>query len=175
MTKLLINFIKLFSITFLLAAVSSCTNEKDDLTQYINEIKSRAPKKIEPIPEFTSLPDFQYPENLKRRSPFEPIKAAVDHSAAPDQNRPKQPLESYGLDALKFVGTLEQDHHTWALILQPDGNIARIRAGDYMGKNYGKVIKVTPSKLTLKETVRVAGQWQQKITEIKLYIKPSGR
>ncbi len=41
--------------------------------------------------------------------------------AAPNTKRPKQPLEAFPLDALKFVGILKEGNIVWALIKEPNG------------------------------------------------------
>ncbi len=45
-------------------------SDENELSQYINSIKSRPAKPIEPIPTFKPAPKFVYPENALRRSPF---------------------------------------------------------------------------------------------------------
>ncbi len=152
--------------------LSACgPSEQDKLNLYINEVKARPPSPIEPIPTFTPLPSFSYPENDKRRNPFKPIEVSVGDDAnqsAPDQKRPKQPLEKFPLDALKFVGIIEQDGVIWALVSQPEGKINRVHTGDYMGQNFGQVIKITRTSLELQETVLVAGKWVKKTTTFNL-------
>lgn len=157
-----------------LMLVTACGDTREDLERYIHEIKSRPSKEIEPIPEFAPLPKFQYPEEQIRRNPFKPVEEKVDDSAAPDPNRRKEPLEAFPLDALKFVGTLKRDATTWALIEQPGGRISRIKAGEYMGKNDGRVLVIEDNKIKLEETVKVAGKWVKKITNLQLHTKESG-
>lgn len=149
--------------------VTACSGDNSDLLKYINDIKSRPAKAIEPIPKFAPLPFFKFPENDTRRSPFKPVvlrkNADVD---APDQKRLKQPLEAYPLDALKFVGILEQGPIIWALIKQPDTQVTRVRVGDYMGQNYGRIIVIKRDLIKLEETVKDTGTWEKKITTINL-------
>lgn len=149
--------------------VTACSGDNSDLTKYINDIKSRPAKAIEPIPKFAPLPFFKFPENDTRRSPFKPVvlRKNVDVDA-PDQKRLKQPLEAYPLDALKFVGILEQGPIIWALIKQPDTQITRVRVGDYMGQNYGRIIVIKRDLIKLEETVKDTGTWEKKITTINL-------
>ena len=149
----------------------SCSSSEDsELTRYINRIKSRPIKPIEPIPEVKPFPKFAYPETDSRRSPFKPM--VIERQSdqfAPNTNRPKQPLEAFPLDALKFVGVLKQGPMVWALISQPDNVVSRIKPGDYMGKNYGQVISIKDKALKLVETVQVNGKWEKK--EITLYLR----
>ncbi|CAM2996109.1 pilus assembly protein PilP [Legionella worsleiensis] len=147
----------------------ACSGDKSDLIKYINDMKSRPAKAIEPIPKFAPLPVFKFPENDQRRSPFTPVVLKKNADLyAPDQKRLKQPLEAFPLDALKFVGILEQDSVIWALIKQPDSQISRVRKGDYMGQNYGRIISITQEQIKLEETLKDSGAWIKKTTTLKL-------
>ncbi|MBL7479828.1 pilus assembly protein PilP [Legionella bononiensis] len=149
--------------------LSACSGDNSDLMKYINDIKTRPTKPIEPIPKFAPLPIFKFPENDQRRNPFKPVVLKKNTDLyAPDQKRLKQPLEAYPLDALKFVGILEQGSVIWALIKQPDMQISRVRVGDYMGQNYGRIIVITREVIKLEETVKDTGSWEKKITTINL-------
>ena len=153
----------------LLLLMSACGPAEDDLRRYMHEVKTRPPKPIEPIPEFETPQKFKYPENIKRRSPFKPnVVRERQDTQAPNVNRPKQPLEAFPLDALKFVGILKEGSTIWALIRQPGGLISKVRAGDYMGKNYGQIIKITEDSVLLQETMQVGGKWEKKMITLKL-------
>lgn len=147
----------------------SCSGDKSDLIKYINDVKSRKAKPIEPIPQFAPLPFFDFPENDNRRNPFKPVdqKKRIDLNA-PDQKRSKQPLEAFQLDALKFVGTLKEGSEIWALIKQPDGQIVRVRSGNYMGQNYGRIISINNDLIKIEETTKDSGKWEKHITTITL-------
>lgn len=161
-----INILLIGSLSLLLMA---CSGDNSDLTKYINDIKARPAIKIEPIPQFAPLPIFKFPENDNRRNPFKPVdqkkRADVD---APDQKRVKQPLEAFPLDALKFVGTLKQGNEIWALIKLPGKQVSRIRVGEYMGQNYGRVILIKNEFIKLEETIKNSGTWEKHITTINL-------
>lgn len=161
--------LKIVYVGLLSLLITACSGDNSDLIKYMNDIKSRPAKAIEPMPKFAPLPIFNFPENDTRRSPFKPtvLKKNTDIDA-PDQKRLKQPLEAFPLDALKFVGILEQGPVIWALIKQPDTQIARVRVGDYMGQNYGRIIVIKRDLIKLEETVKDTGTWEKKITTINL-------
>lgn len=150
--------------------LSSCSGDNSDLVKYMNDVKARPPMKIEPILQLAPLPIFKFPENDNRRNPFKPIdqKKRTD-LFEPDQKRPKQALEAFPLNGLKFVGTLKEGSAIWALIKRPDVQISRIRVGQYMGQNYGRVILIKNDFINLEETVKNSGTWEKHITTIKLY------
>ena len=89
--------------------------------------------------------------------------------SAPDQKRPKQPLEAFPLDALKFVGILKEGNQLWGLILNPEKKIVPIKIGDYMGQNYGQVIAIKNEEIKLQETIKSSsGTWEKHITTLHL-------
>lgn len=51
----------------------ACSSDNDDLRQYINEVKHRKTREVAPIPTFSPLPTFKFPDNGDRRNPFKPI------------------------------------------------------------------------------------------------------
>ncbi|KTD06171.1 Tfp pilus assembly protein PilP [Legionella gratiana] len=157
-------------ICFISLFLVACTDDNEDLRKYIDEVKQRKTRQIESLPSFAPLPSFKFPDNSNRRSPFKPMsqKKVVDVNA-PDKNRPKQPLEAYPLDALKFVGTLKQDNEIWALIKLPNMGITSVRIGDYMGQNYGRIVLIKNDSMELIETTQSSGKWKTHRTKIKLY------
>ncbi|WP_412754117.1 pilus assembly protein PilP [Legionella londiniensis] len=158
---------KLYLLGFSL--LTACAPAEDDLQRYMHEIKSRPSRPIEPIPEFETPQKFKYPEEEKRRSPFKPIVALEKKDLlAPNLDRPRQPLEAFPLDALKFVGILKEGPTIWGLISQPGGLITRVKPGDYMGKNFGQIIKITEDTILLQETVQIGGKWEKKTITLKL-------
>lgn len=86
----------------------------NDLQEYVAEVKARPPTPIDPIPQITQAETFLYvAEN--RRDPFVPTDVVEDvlgesteEGPRPDPNRRKEELESFPLDALKMVGTLDR-------------------------------------------------------------------
>jgi len=162
--------IALLLILIQLTGLTACSSSADtELSHYISEIKARKARPIEPIPQFPPLAKFTYPESDSRRSPFKPkeVLSEVD-KLAPDPNRPKQPLEKFPLDSLKFVGLLKQNAMVWALMSQPNGEVARVKLGDYMGQNFGKVVSINTKSLKLEELVQVEGKWKKQTTTINL-------
>ena len=63
---------------------------------------------------------------------------APPEQAAPDLNRPKEPLEAFPLESIQMLGTITQNRETFALV-KAGPNLYRIRKGNYMGLNFGVV------------------------------------
>ena len=105
-------------------------------------------------------------------NPFKARKSIVDANSKlqPDMNRPREPLESYPLESLKFVGSMEKQQLTYGLIQTPDNSVQQVKIGNYMGQNFGMVTDITESGVTLKEIVRdeMTGDWQERTANVDL-------
>ncbi|HBS26658.1 MAG TPA: pilus assembly protein PilP [Gammaproteobacteria bacterium] len=134
-----------------------CEHDNSDLDTYIDAVKAKPASDIAAIPEVTAYQPFNYPDH--QRSPFDDgvlaAKLVTEHkpvgSIKVDQHRSKEYLESFPLDALKMVGTMQQGGQEWALIRTPEGTIQRVRVGNYMGQNHGKITTVTDNSVKLSE------------------------
>ena len=67
--------------------------------------------------------------------------------------RARDPLEDYSLESLTMVGSLQLDNVRWALIRSKDGIVHRRSLSDYMGKNNGRILKVTEDSVELQELI----------------------
>jgi type IV pilus assembly protein PilP len=142
---------------------NTCYSAKElDLNAKIKIIKSMPLRPIADLPEFKSPEKFRYPENDSRRNPFVP-KAL---SFIPNNKRVKEPLESYPLDDLKFVGVIKEGQRTWALIQEPNGFIFRVHIGNYIGQNFGKIIDIKEKMIKLEETVKISNKWKKRVSYI---------
>ena len=158
-----------------LLALGGCGGGEDDLDQFINEVKGRTSKVIEPLPQIKQYQAFAYVAG-DRRDPFETnliTRAQRDASAGsgvhPDFNRNREPLEDFPLDSLRMVGIIQIKQQSYALIKAPDGVIHRIAIGDHMGQNYGKVTKVTEAEIELTEIIPDSfGGWMQRPASLGL-------
>jgi type IV pilus assembly protein PilP len=143
----------------LATGLQGCSQSNQDLRDYIDEIKSQPTGDIPPIPVIPPYDPFEYPEHF--RDPFDASIVAPDLQPMPqstsgiriDKNRAKEYLESFPLDALHMVGTMQQNGSLWALLKTPDGTIQRTRVGNYAGQNYGRITKITDMKVELIEIV----------------------
>lgn len=154
-----VSFLMLLTATLLLSACAGDA-QFDDLRTQMNDIKGKPKGRIEPAPEFKVYKAFSY-SAAALRSPFEPpvdveLAALPEQrsSVKPDLNRPKEVLEQFGIDSLAMVGTLERPGQgLFALVRDPDQGLHRVRIGNYMGRNFGKITSVTPAKVDVIEIV----------------------
>ncbi len=144
----------------LISLISGCaSNDMTDLRSFIEEVKQRPPGRIEPLPEIKEVETYAYTSH-ELRNPFAPeAETETQQSASnnsglkPDFNRRKEELEAFSLDTLRMVGTLEQNASIWGLIKSNDGTIYRVKPGNYMGTNYGKINEVLEDKIELTEII----------------------
>jgi type IV pilus assembly protein PilP len=154
-------FGRVFISLMLLVLMVGCANPNlDELQQYVNERKALPPGRIEPLPEIKQISTFVY-EAQGRRDPFVESNedgsqetGLVEGGISPDFNRRREELESYTLDAIRMVGILEQSGVTWGLVKTKEGTIHRVKTGNYMGQNHGRIIQITEDKIELTEIVQ---------------------
>lgn len=155
--------------------LSACADKDvSDLEKEISAIKARPKQQIEPLPEIKVIQPFIFkPEGL--RDPFKAIEIsdqeidAATGGLRPDASRVKEELESYSLDSLRMVGTIDLDDHLWGLIKASDGTIHRVKVGNYMGKSYGKIIHIDEERIELVELVPdKPGTWREQQASIAL-------
>ena len=127
----------------LVLAGCGSSNQYEDLTQYMDEIRARPHGKIEPLPDFTPYEAFTYSASGER-SPFdEPITSqrrdlSFNAAVRPDPNRTKQFLEGFALVLSVWWARLTMMAATHALV-NIDGSVYRVKVGDYMGRNHGRM------------------------------------
>jgi type IV pilus assembly protein PilP len=90
---------------------------------------------------------------------------------ASEINRRKEPLEAYPLDSMEMVGSVTKQARPTAL-LRVDKLLYQVKLGDYLGQNYGKIIKITETDIALREIVQdAAGEWIERNTLLELQEK----
>ncbi|WP_419811902.1 pilus assembly protein PilP [Bacterioplanoides sp.] len=140
-----------------------CSNSGDvsDLKMFVSDTLSQPRGRISPIPVFKPYEFFNY-SAAGLRSPFElPVIVDADiiipqeqDDVAPDFDRPKEHLEQFAFGELSMVGTMQGlDNTLWALVRASDGGVVRIREGQFMGQNHGRVVSIQENRLNVIEIV----------------------
>jgi type IV pilus assembly protein PilP len=169
--------IRLALIIQLCLLLLACGGGKgDDLDKFMEDSAKDMHAKIEPLPEVKPYVPLQYNADGSLSDPFKPRKALATNTAAgnntlqPDMNRPKEALEAYPLESLKYVGSIEKAKLKFALIRAPDNNIQQVKIGNYMGQNFGMVIDITDSSVMLKEIAQdeLSGDWVERSASVNL-------
>ncbi len=155
-------------------SLTACGADMSDLERYVAEVKARKSKAIDPIPQPKQFESFTYDPG-ERRDPFvelineQPASAAISSGPRPDLNRNREALEEFPLDALRMAGTITSPNGMFALVRAPDGVIHRITRKNHMGQNYGEVVAISESEISLLELVPDGfGGWTQRPASLTL-------
>jgi type IV pilus assembly protein PilP len=138
-----------------LALLSGCSSEMDELQAQVAEIKSRPGERIEPLPQIKAYESFTYNAS-SMRSPFVPSAPArtdVASAVRPDSKRTREFLEQFPLDTMQMVGTLQLQGRNFGLVQGKDGLVHRVLPGNFMGQNDGRIVSITPTRISIIEIV----------------------
>ncbi|HJV68544.1 pilus assembly protein PilP [Ideonella sp.] len=161
------------------AILAGCGANTDELTQWMDEQKREVKPSVEPI----VAPKKFVPQPYASISGIEPFSSQKIGSGtridggqtnamlAAQLRRRKEPLEAYPLDAMKMVGTVTRQGSPHALI-EVDKLLHYVKAGEYIGQNYGQITKIGETELSLRELVQdAAGEWIERTTTLQLQEK----
>lgn len=167
-----------------LAVLTGCvSSDMSDLQQQVQQILARPGGRIEPLPEIKPYEAYVY-QSAKQgaRDPFQLFYQAPANVAEKDENaglteeqikevryRNKEELESFELDSLRMVGTLEDKNTQWGIVRDPTGTVHRVKVGNYMGTNIGKILNIYEDRIELREIVRNPdGRWAEREAALAL-------
>ena len=152
--------------------LAACGGEShQDLRAWMAEQGKGTRGRLDPVPQIKPYEPFAYnafdlPDPFKPRK-IEPTKGGS--KLAPDLGRRREPLESFPLESLTMVGTLEKNKAMYALIRTPEKDIYQVRQGNYLGQNFGVIVDISDSELKLKELVQDgAGDWAERSSALNL-------
>lgn len=167
---------KAFLMAALLAiSLAGCGGEEfQDLRDFVNNAGADMRGKVEPPPDIKPYEPFAYDNSTSLPDPFRPRKQDARSSNRagqnqPDLDRPKEELEDYPLESLKMVGYLYQRNVGHAVIRSSEGKIYRVKAGNYIGLNFGQILSVSETEVKIKEMVQdSAGDWTERESSLQL-------
>ena len=161
----------------LLFVLQGCTDGGvHEVQQWMEGVKRETRVSIAPLSEPKKFAPFAYSPN-GAVDPYSPSKLTIALANAqagsnsgfkPDLDRRREPLESYPLDSLIMVGTLQKAGLSYAL-LQTDKTVFRAKVGNYVGQNLGMITKITETEVDIKEIVQdAAGDWVERKAKLEL-------
>ncbi|MEQ1916543.1 MAG: pilus assembly protein PilP [Gallionella sp.] len=166
---------KLIYAALLSIILVGCGGEEfQDLRDYVKNSGADLRGKIPPAPEVKPYEPFAYDNATNLPDPFKPRKPDLRSGGRsglnqPDLDRPKEALEEFPLEALKMVGYLEQKNVGYAVVRAPDTKIYRVKAGNYLGLNFGKILEVQGTEVKIKEMVQdSSGDWTERMSTLQL-------
>ncbi|TSE20220.1 Pilus assembly protein, PilP [Tepidimonas alkaliphilus] len=161
-----------------LIGLTGCAPQQDDLHAWMQEQRARASMTVEPLkPPTVFQPEtFQGIQGVSPFSDEKLVRALRSDSATAvasrllqaEQQRSREPLEEFPLDAFTMVGTLERAGRRVALV-RVNGVLHQVRVGQYLGQNFGRITAISESQITLREIVQDAsGEWIERNATLQL-------
>lgn len=149
----------MFGVVLGVTLVSGCASRVDSVTAEMKQIHNEPTLPITPAPVFLPVPTFTYAAQ-GLRNPFLPsslaeeLKVMAGRHVMPDLNRPPQFLEQFAIETLFMRGTIHNAKGPlFGLIEDPHGGVMRVQVGNYIGKNYGRIVGITPTQINVVEVV----------------------
>ena len=162
-----------------LLSLAACGGEQQELAQWMDQQRKEVKPDVQPI----AAPKKFDPQAYLAADAVEPfstqkLTVAIKQEArqpnsllSAEVNRRREPLEAYPLDSVSMVGSVNKLGKPFAL-LKVDKLLYQVKLGDYLGQNYGKIIKITETDVSLREIVQDAsGEWTERISSIQLQEK----
>lgn len=159
--------------------LSGCGAELDELQGWMEQQKREVKPSITPL----TPPKKHEPQPYAAMDGVEPFSAqklvvalkredrAASSLLASELNRRKEPLEAFPLDSMSMVGNVSRQGRPTAL-LKVDGLLYQVKVGDYLGQNYGRVLRVSETEVSLREVVQdAAGEWVERKSTLQLQEK----
>ena len=160
-------------------SLQGCAADQDELQQWMEQQR----RDVKPSVEALSPPKKFIPQAYVALSNVEPFSSqkltvALKQEArqpnsllAAEINRRKEALEAYPFDSMSMVGSVVRGGRPYAL-LRVDNLLYQVKPGDYLGQNYGKIIKISETDVAFREIVQdAAGEWIERMSALQLQEK----
>jgi type IV pilus assembly protein PilP len=169
-----------FTAVCLASSLAACgSSGQEELQSWMDQQRAQTRPHVQPIPEPKKFTPQAYTQEastdpfsnqkltqaLKRESSQSTSNAAL---VAPELARRKEPLEVYPLDSMKMVGSMVKEGRPVALV-RVDNLLYQVHPGNYLGQNFGKIVKVGETEVVLREIVQdAAGEWIERPATLQL-------
>jgi type IV pilus assembly protein PilP len=147
-----------------------------EVKDWMAEVRKDTKPSVKPLAAPKDFIPYAY-EAREAVDPFSPNKLLAELARAaesstnpkrPDMNRAKEVLETYPLDTMKMVGSLQKGGIIYAL-LQIDKSVYQVKGGMRLGQNYGLVTHVAENAIDIREVVQDAGgDWVERMSRLEL-------
>jgi type IV pilus assembly protein PilP len=153
--------------------IAGCVSgDMSDLEKQVSKIMSKPGGRLEPLPEIKPYEAYVYESGKSgARNPFKRFyvveqSLAIEESEGPVddglteemrneiQNRNREELEGFELDSIKMVGTLQNEDNHWGIVLDPGGIVHRVKTGNYIGLNIGKITSIQEEQIEVREIIK---------------------
>ena len=165
--------IRLTIVVLAILGIAGCVSgDMSDLEKQVSKIMSKPGGRLEPLPEIKPYEAYVYESGKSEaRNPFKRFyvveqSLAIEESEGPVddglteemrneiQNRNREELEGFELDSIKMVGTLQNEDNHWGIVIDPDGIVHRVKTGNYIGLNIGKITSIQEEQIEVREIIK---------------------
>lgn len=168
---------QVLATSWLLSGLAGCSDGGvHEVRQWMDQVKRETKVAIPKLSEPKKFVPFIYSAKAAV-DPYNPSKMAVAFAKLqsgstsgfkPDLERRREVLESYPLDSMTMVGTLQKAGLSYAL-LQADKTVYQVKVGNYIGQNFGMITRIGDTEVELKEIVQdAAGDWVERKAKLEL-------
>ena len=150
-----------------------------EVRDWMEQVRRDTRPAVKPLPEPKDFLPYAYGAK-DAVAPFDANKllgelartaATSNNPNQPDLQRPREQLETFPLDTMQMVGTMEKGGTRFAL-LQIERSLYHVKAGQRIGQNFGVVTHVGEDGVDIREVVQdAAGEWTQRMTKLELQTK----
>ena len=166
-------YIRLTVVVLAILGIAGCvSSDMSDLETQVSKIMSKPGGRLEPLPEIKPYEAYVYESGKSgARNPFKRFyvveqSLAIEESEGPVddglteemrneiQNRNREELEGFELDSIKMVGTLQNEDNHWGIVLDPGGIVHRVKTGNYIGLNIGKITSIEEEQIEVREIIK---------------------
>ena len=166
-------YIRLTVVVLAILGIAGCvSSDMSDLETQVSKIMSKPGGRLEPLPEIKPYEAYVYESGKSEaRNPFKRFyvveqSLAIEESEGPVddglteemrneiQNRNREELEGFELDSIKMVGTLQNEDNHWGIVLDPGGIVHRVKTGNYIGLNIGKITSIEEEQIEVREIIK---------------------
>jgi type IV pilus assembly protein PilP len=153
-----------------------CSGEQEELQQWMEQQRREVKPSVQPIvppkkfnPQPYASTDGVEPFSSQKLTVALKQEARQPNSLlASEINRRKEPLEAFPLDSMTMVGSVTKQGRPFAL-LRVDNLLYQVKLGDYLGQNYGKIVRISETDVGLREIVQdAAGEWIERPSTLQL-------
>jgi len=166
-------YIRLTIVVLAILGIAGCVSgDMSNLEKQVSMIMSKPGGRLEPLPEIKPYEAYVYESGKSMaRNPFKRFyvveqSLAIEESEGPVddglteemrseiQNRNREELEGFELDSIKMVGTLQNEDNNWGIVIDPGGIVHRVKTGNYIGLNIGKITSVQEEQIEVREIMK---------------------
>ncbi|MDR1646710.1 MAG: pilus assembly protein PilP [Zoogloeaceae bacterium] len=178
------NMKRLGVVFMALGLLTACGGGSDDLQSWMDSVANDQRGKIPPLPKvkvyvplaYTAAAQIDPFDNTKLepevKGGYAQGKGAPNFDAREARNNI---MERYPLESMTMIGYLDINNQPMAVI-SFDGMAKQVKLGDWIGMDFGRVVRVTDQEIELEETTQDAnGDWVMRSNSLQLQAGEGGK